>query len=1264
MSETARLQQNKLTELTGISGPPTSELAALSELHTPRSCEWLISKPNYSSWRIPWSDNPTIFWLLGNAGSGKSVLCSEVIHDLQKDNLRCNYFFFKHGEDVNSSIAGCLRALAYQMAKSDEAILRRMLQMEQDAVPCVQWDEGTVWRKMFLGCIFKLSKPLPQFWVLDALDECQKLATFLKMIAETPPYLRIFMTSRNSPEAQQSLISLHSLVEPYQVQNEDIMADLSLFIDSKISRLPVSDENGQFKLKEKLLNKSSGSFLWVSLIIQELEQTFSEEDAEEILDEVPEDMNRVYARMLKNLPSNDRAMRLAHCLVSWTLLTRRALTLSEVQSAIKFDINQTVHNLAKSLPAICGQFMSVDRSDCVRSIHQTARAFLLNQDVVPELIVDEQVSHTRIAQACLKCLNGNQLQGAHLQRPKSVLAFSNLGSGLFNYACTSFSDHVRKSMLQDSATFKLLCSFLDTRIPLWIEHLAREAKLHHVTRTAKNLQSYLKRCRKSVSLVSPGTDRLDSWIKDLMKISGKFRAHLAVSPSAIHQLIPSLCPNESMMSKVYPPREQGFTIKGLNEKTWGDCLARIDFPDQQTCALAIGDQHVAVAVSGGSISLHYRDSFQLKHTLVFGERVRALALSNNDIFLAAGGLRKLKVWDTNNGAQFWAFDLAHAALSMMFDDELEVLAVATQGAYIVHWDLQDGSERERWEWNQSITSSGSLQKPNRSPGKVLLSPTTNTLAVSYRGLPVYLFDTRSKKCIGCCQRKAGSISTARANQYLVDAFAFNSNAEIDVVIVSYADGELAVFSTTSTKLSHCIANIFAQTLACSPNGGLLATGSSQGSIHIFEFSGVAGDRLSLVYRISAHEDAVRSIAFSSDSLHFADIRGSYCHIWEPAILLQDDLEEGSQSEFSQGSTFVPESKDMEDCSHEAEITVLCPNGSGSHAFCGKIDGTVVLFETSKATQQDVLYQHARDVRITSIAYNDPRDLLMTADESGRVLVYEIFLAKDLGEIACPVGDISTEEPIQKVLPDPMGNGLLLIGRDSATLRTLQGDLKGAPVSLFDGDERCIVSLHPRKTDNFVVLSRKSLSVYSWANGAVEQPQVHSTLGSVSLTITPPTPLMPSFSENEDSVAATKANAPAPTVNCIIHLFPTSSGKHILNTWPAETIPKIASSSPLQPLPDPFNLGSKVLQIIAMWGNRLLFLDTNHWICSLEITPQEICVNTAKRHFFLLSEWQSGVGSERFNIQFSAPKREIIIAFKDRILVAKMGLDIAEPWNLT
>lgn len=113
ISETSKLQHHRLAELTGVAEPPVDDLTALEDVRVAGSCEWLTSKHLYVSWRTPWSDSRPIFWLAGNVACGKYVLCSHVVNDLQEQSLRCSYFFFKHGNATKSTIAGCLRSLAY-----------------------------------------------------------------------------------------------------------------------------------------------------------------------------------------------------------------------------------------------------------------------------------------------------------------------------------------------------------------------------------------------------------------------------------------------------------------------------------------------------------------------------------------------------------------------------------------------------------------------------------------------------------------------------------------------------------------------------------------------------------------------------------------------------------------------------------------------------------------------------------------------------------------------------------------------------------------------------------------------------------------------------------------------------------------------------------------------------------------------------------------------------------------------------------------------
>ena len=395
---------------------------------------------------------------------------------------------------MNSTLTKCLRSLAYQMAKSDEAVLRKVLDLEQDAVPCVQWDERTLWRKLFVGCMFKLSKPLPQFWVIDALDECPKFTEFIRMLNTVPSYVRVFLTSRPTKDVQQSLSSLSNAVEHYAVQGQDLESDLREFVRSRMTTLPVSDEKSQVALIDKLLAKASGSFLWVSLIVYELEQAFSEEDVEEIIEEVPGDMSKLYIRMLTTIPSQGRSLKLVQSVLTWTLFSRRPLRVDEMQAAIKLDIGQTVHNLSITLSAICGQLLVVDPLDRVLCVHQTARIFLINQREVPTLSVDDGACHARMAKACLRFMSDLGMWSASKSSVRNgKLDEQHSNSAVLDYASSFFSDHLRKCAIDDSDLHTLVMNFLERATPFWLEYMANRSKLHYVVQTATNLRLYQKR---------------------------------------------------------------------------------------------------------------------------------------------------------------------------------------------------------------------------------------------------------------------------------------------------------------------------------------------------------------------------------------------------------------------------------------------------------------------------------------------------------------------------------------------------------------------------------------------------------------------------------------------------------------------------------------------------------------------------------------------------------------------------------------------------
>ncbi|GLB12828.1 hypothetical protein AtubIFM61612_000215 [Aspergillus tubingensis] len=1222
--ETTKSESSRLAELTGIAEPPIDDLFSLEEIRIPGTCEWLSTKAGYKTWKSAWSLSRPIFWLTGNAGTGKSVLSSYVINDLEESNVQCSYFFFKQGNASKSSISECLLSLAFQMGQTDESILKRLTQLSEGSDTWEQLDEKTLWRKVFQGGIFKEPDPEPRFWVIDALEECSRFPVLVSLFARAPPYLRVFLTSRHIPEVYQCITSHNVAIEHYSVQEQDTLADLGIFIDSRNDSLPAGNNGSHKNLRDKILEKANGSFLWTSLVVQELEGVYSEEAAEEVLNEVPADMNNLYARMLDNIPR--KGHKLARSIFVWTLLGMRPLSLSELSYAVKLDTNETVHNLAKAIMAICGQLVGVSQKGWVQCIHQTARAFLLQQEQVPALAISKPKSHARIAELCLTALNMSFSPGARRRKSKTVKASADPVADITDYAAMHFSDHLRKSSSEDPRSWALLAEFFDSNVLMWVEYLAETGRLQHITSTAKNLKSYLMRRLKHMQPFSNEKESLEVWIHDLIRLNAKFRTALAICPSAIHNIIPALCPSESMVSAIHATRPRGITIKGPVERTWDECIATIDYKSVQTSAVAHGDCYSAVGASNGAIFIYVRDSTETTATLLHGERVRLLVFSDDDAYLASSGPRKVTVWDLRTNKQLWIFDVQHQPLTLAFGENSTILAAATQGNYTITWDLQEEqSEGETWSWTRSFHETTGQARPTQPPGKALFSDDCSMFAVSYRGRPVYLFDVKSETLVGSCSRNTGAVA---GRQYVVDALAFNPNREISALVVSYGDGALVVYDIWSTEPRYQTADVFAHTLACSPDGRTLVTGSSRGTIQIFEFSGAQGTSLTLVYRINAFEEGIRGIAFSSDSLRFTDIRGSQYRIWEPAVLVGNDYDEGSQSELSQAVTLKPKSVGMLEGPPDAEITTMCTDTSGRYLLYGKEDGVVAYLNIQEATHREVLCRHVLNVRVTCIAYCDQLGVLATADESSRIIVSTVKITATGIEALSVVCDMRSDQPVLALLLDPSGTKLLVQGRHLTRIWTVLGTKPDTEITLHDLDGGYRVTNHHSSPNHFIATSAQSTKIFAWTN--IMEPSGEAAGGNE-----------PPNGSASNETADTNQSGQSLHVQFIASLcnLPASSEdtyKSRLMVWDTAQISTDGDWPSELHLSGFERISSRITQVIGVTGSLVLFLDSDLWVCSVDVRQWNAAGQGAWRHFFLLPEWKGN--NREFLVEYIPRRR--------------------------
>jgi pimeloyl-ACP methyl ester carboxylesterase len=686
----------------GVQDSPESELATFHLLKQPGSCQWFTEKACFASWKE--GTAPRILWLTGKPAAGKSILFSHVIENLSSSPVYCSYFIFGQTRTGKATLSDCFKSLAFQMAVHDALVKERLLDLEKDGISWDRTDDTSVWRNLFVTSIFKLPSITQHFWVIDGIDQCTHFNSLFtkRFLATIPEELRIFATSRNVDEIDRGVASLGRKANLVAMSDSDTLEDMRLLLNTRLRELGrLRTDEEREAMCEKILAKSAGSFLWTWLVLQEFERAWTEEAMESILTEIPADLHELYRRMVQSIEADKCKAMLAKSILTWVALASRPLTVTELRSAVKLDINQTLQNVAKAIPDLCGQLVFIDHRGKVQMIHETAREFLVSGKSHSELAIVKRDGHERLGSLLLQYLCGDVLK-PQLTKPQQIggrgRGFAkpcgtapSPDSSLLEYAVSFFSDHVYRSASAGETLMVELCSFLKANSVLaWIEHVAKSGDLNIITRTATNLRGYVFRRTRHVPPTDMFVQLIDGWVTDLIRVTARFRAQLLACPSSIYCLIPPLCPSDSMIAKTFakdtrlPASMSALTVKGLTSESWDDCLIRMDFQIGQATAVSHGNRFFAIGLSTGQIMLYDPSSLQEVWKIAHPERVKILEFSCNDRYLASCGTKHLAVWETKSGTNVQKISLSSVPLAIAFL-EIDELLCAFQSGEISKW---------------------------------------------------------------------------------------------------------------------------------------------------------------------------------------------------------------------------------------------------------------------------------------------------------------------------------------------------------------------------------------------------------------------------------------------------------------------------------------------------------------------------------------------------------------------------------------------------
>ncbi|KAL7801237.1 hypothetical protein V8C44DRAFT_353803 [Trichoderma aethiopicum] len=392
---------------------PSEMYNAARDKHGAGTGEWLTKESEEFK---AWEESPaSLLWLHGNAGAGKSVLSSVVIHHLQAQcasnpSMALAFFFFSFSDLKKQKVSRMLSSLVKQLCSrrpdTPQPIKNLSEYKEKGQRPNTETLESIL---MAVARGFS-----SVYIVIDALDECPSLEgerkrllrSLRQIMAVAPANLHIFCTSRK--EADIDAVMSHLMCPPPKAAVIDLNAqrqfldrDIGSFIDLTLASDGCRSwpDSIRAEARKSLMEKADGMFQYVVSQLEALQRLSS----------------------ARQIPFRSQII---SCL-KWLAFSNRTLRLEELaeifilrpESALPLDESDRLFLVVQTIPGYGTDYLVSSR---IRE--GPAKGFALNE-------VD---AHLHIAHCCL----------AYYLQPGAMADRDETGFRLSKYAAVEWPSHL------------------------------------------------------------------------------------------------------------------------------------------------------------------------------------------------------------------------------------------------------------------------------------------------------------------------------------------------------------------------------------------------------------------------------------------------------------------------------------------------------------------------------------------------------------------------------------------------------------------------------------------------------------------------------------------------------------------------------------------------------------------------------------------------------------------------------------------------------
>jgi ankyrin repeat protein len=440
----------------------------------PGTCEWITQDKSYQSWL---RGDTNLLWISGGPGQGKTMLSIFLTEELEgitqkMEDAELLFYFCRYPDETCNTAVDLLRGLVHQIVVKRPKLAKHVL-------PYVDTPAKSEEALSSLEALWVIFRRLVQdfdfgtmFCVLDGLDECDDT---LKALVQKIVYMF-------SPDNSHSVAVTFKLVifsrdldvlhDCPQVKldldnNERVASDMKLFISVKVEELSkIEGFNEEFRttLQNTLFERSQGTYLWVSFVVNELSHKRRSMEALKTSCSFPKGLLAAYSHMLLQIERSQICV--TSKILRWVVMAFRPLTLQELAAAIGIQsaASVTVEQAVRDQVALCGLFLQV-RGQEVSLIHRSARGYLLRKErdsneVLEEFRIKPEEAHLEIAQGCFDCVAQSDLK----YTPLDLYAEScSEKFPLLKYASLHWPEHARSCSTLVAELFRSSRSFFFER---------------------------------------------------------------------------------------------------------------------------------------------------------------------------------------------------------------------------------------------------------------------------------------------------------------------------------------------------------------------------------------------------------------------------------------------------------------------------------------------------------------------------------------------------------------------------------------------------------------------------------------------------------------------------------------------------------------------------------------------------------------------------------------------------------------------------------